>query len=99
MTKQEDYLSEQQLEFLYKQSEELFKYRERSIESISSTYNAYVKFLPILAAAIGFFIQIDERVLESRIFWIVIFFTGIAMFAYGCYIHHLLISSYINLIF
>jgi hypothetical protein len=97
LTKQKDHLYEQQRKFLYKQAEELFKYRERSIESISSTYSAYVKFLPILAVAIGVFIKIDDNVLTDSIFWIVIFFTGIAVFTYGCYIHHLLISSYINL--
>lgn len=84
-------------DILLKQSEELLKYRKRSKESIASSYNAYTTLLPILAAAIGFLIKANGGDFINDNLWIGLFLTGIVVFVYGCYIHHLLISSHINL--
>ena len=81
---------------------ELTKLRENSIESMNSTYKAYVNFLSILAAGIGVFFAIGINdsgeliFLDFPLFWLTALATGFAIFFFGVYIFNLEVVTHIN---
>ena len=87
-------------DILLNEYRELSILRERSIKSIASSANAYYIILTIVIAAIGLFIK-DIEIPNSQIsilhVEIVILCIGIALYRFGWFIYHLLISSHINL--
>lgn len=83
-------------EFLWKQMEELFKLRERNIETMGGVHKAYLTFLPILGATISLILTIDKMIVFTKVFWITMILLGFATFFYGLSIFNKEILTHIN---
>jgi hypothetical protein len=86
-------------DILLRQSQELMTLRERSTSNITSSSNAFLTFLGLVSAALALFIK--ETGLDDFSFpkLIILISVGLAVFWYGCFIHHHIWAFFINQIF